>query len=104
MSVRILIGDCLEILRQLERLPRQRGETPRHEQYDTGHQTLDDYPRGLARHIRNVWSIATKPFPEAHFATFPPELVEPCIKAAARVRATTRHRLRALWSGVCHLL
>lgn len=29
----------------------------------------------------NVWNIATKPFSEAHFATFPPELAERCIKA-----------------------
>ncbi len=28
-----------------------------------------------------VWHIATAGFPEAHFATFPPALVEPCIKA-----------------------
>ncbi len=33
------------------------------------------------RNIRNVWTIATAPFPQAHFATFPPALVEPCIKA-----------------------
>lgn len=30
---------------------------------------------------RSVWTIATNPFPEAHFATFPPELPEICIKA-----------------------
>ena len=30
---------------------------------------------------RTVWEIATSPFPEAHFATFPPALVEPCILA-----------------------
>jgi DNA modification methylase len=33
------------------------------------------------RNARNVWTIATKPFREAHFATFPPELAERCIKA-----------------------
>ena len=33
------------------------------------------------RNLRTVWEIATHPFPEAHFATFPPALVEPCIKA-----------------------
>jgi DNA modification methylase len=33
------------------------------------------------RNKRSVWEIATSPFPEAHFATFPPALVEPCIKA-----------------------
>lgn len=33
------------------------------------------------RNKRSVWSIATQPFKEAHFATFPPALVEPCILA-----------------------
>lgn len=33
------------------------------------------------RNLRDVWTIATHPFPEAHFATFPPDLVIPCIKA-----------------------
>lgn len=40
------------------------------------------------RNLRNyepapveVWPMATRPFKEAHFATFPPELVERCIKA-----------------------
>ena len=30
--------------------------------------------------LRNVWTIPTHSFSEAHFATFPPKLVEPCIK------------------------
>ena len=30
---------------------------------------------------RNVWTITTKPFKDAHFATFPKDLIEPCIKA-----------------------
>jgi DNA modification methylase len=34
-----------------------------------------------SRNRRSVWEIATAPFVEAHFATFPPALVEPCIKA-----------------------
>jgi hypothetical protein len=33
------------------------------------------------RNIRSVWTIATAPFAEAHFATFPPQLAERCIKA-----------------------
>lgn len=35
------------------------------------------------RNTRNVWMIAPKPFKEAHFATFPPELAERCIKAGS---------------------
>jgi len=30
---------------------------------------------------RNVWTVTTKPFKDAHFATFPKDLIEPCIKA-----------------------
>lgn len=33
------------------------------------------------RNVRSVWNIATKPFAEAHFATFPPQLVRQCILA-----------------------
>lgn len=38
-------------------------------------------PVALTRNLRSVWTIATAPYPGAHFATFPPKLVEPCIKA-----------------------
>lgn len=31
--------------------------------------------------LSTVWPVSTQPFPEAHFATFPEALVEPCIKA-----------------------
>lgn len=34
-----------------------------------------------SRHLRSVWSINTKPYKGAHFATFPEELIEPCIKS-----------------------
>ena len=40
------------------------------------------------RNLRNVWTIATAPFPQAHFATFPPALVEPCIKAGCPAGGT----------------
>ncbi|WP_428968261.1 DNA-methyltransferase [Sphingomonas sp. Xoc002] len=36
---------------------------------------------GPTRNKRSVWDVATQPFKEAHFATFPPALVEPCILA-----------------------
>jgi DNA modification methylase len=42
----------------------------------------NDYaPEGFKRNRRSVWTVATQPFSEAHFATFPPDLIEPCIKA-----------------------
>jgi len=33
------------------------------------------------RNKRSVWTVATAPFKEAHFATFPPDLITPCILA-----------------------
>ena len=38
-------------------------------------------PNSSGRNKRTVWTIATAPYSGAHFATFPPALVEPCIKA-----------------------
>ena len=37
----------------------------------------------MRRNKRDVWTVATQPFPEAHFATFPPKLIEPCILAGS---------------------
>jgi len=39
------------------------------------------------RNKRTVWEIATAPYPGAHFATFSPALVEPCILAGTSPRA-----------------
>ena len=36
------------------------------------------------RNCRSVWNIHTQGFAGAHFATFPPKLIEPCIKASTR--------------------
>jgi len=36
-----------------------------------------------ARNRRSVWTVTTKPFKGAHFATFPPDLIEPCILAGS---------------------
>ena len=37
--------------------------------------------RPTVRNRRSVWTVTTKPYSGAHFATMPPDLVEPCIKA-----------------------
>ena len=39
----------------------------------------------LGRNKRTVWDIATHPYPDAHFATFPEALVEPCVLAGCPV-------------------
>lgn len=55
-------------------------------EYSAKHEmTARTYPLA-GRNIRTVWKIATHPFAGAHFATFPPKLVEPCIKAGTSER------------------
>jgi DNA modification methylase len=55
-------------------IPGQRPHTIGSKVWDAGAE------RG-GRNKRSVWEVTTQPFPEAHFATFPPALIEPCIKA-----------------------
>jgi len=38
----------------------------------------------IARNKRDVWFVGTQPYSEAHFATFPPDLIKPCILAGSR--------------------
>ncbi len=40
------------------------------------------------RNKRSVWTVTTKPFKEAHFATFPPDLIKPCILAGCPKNGT----------------
>jgi len=40
------------------------------------------------RNRRSVWTVTTKPYAEAHFATFPPDLIEPCILAGSKAGDT----------------
>ena len=74
-----------------EKLP-GRGMTDTRENYGAGNggnsglaalrnRLNDQGENDKTRNARSVWSIATQPFSEAHFATFPPELAERCIKA-----------------------
>ena len=46
----------------------------------------EDIEYSGSRNRRTVWNIATAPYSGAHFATFPPALVEPCIRAGTSER------------------
>ena len=35
-----------------------------------------------------MWTVATQPYAAAHFATFPPKLIEPCILAGSAIGDT----------------
>lgn len=76
LTDKILCGDCLEILRQL---PDNQIDcvitSPPYERWKMN----EDGDR--VRNKRSVWTVSLQPFPEAHFATFPERLIEPCLLA-----------------------
>ena len=43
---------------------------------------------GKTRNRRSVWTVATRPYKGAHFATFPPDLIQPCIRAGCPAGGT----------------
>jgi DNA modification methylase len=64
--------------------PRWPGIGPQHAtERDRGekYEPMQTHP---TRNARSVWTIATSPYPDAHFATFPPELPRRCILAGSR--------------------
>ena len=50
-----------------------------------GRESARQDARKDTRNRRSVWSVATRPYKGAHFATFPPALIEPCILAGCPV-------------------
>ena len=71
---------------------REKGKVRGHEherEHEREHEGFRDKWDGMSKadqqaggaNLRNVWKIATHAYSEAHFATFPPDLVVPCIKA-----------------------
>ena len=65
-----------------QKTDKQRGHSRRHAGFNDRWDAMSrDEQQSNGANLRNVWNIATHAFSEAHFATFPPALVEPCIKA-----------------------
>ena len=54
----------------------------------SGNGNADSYTVKEFRNKRDVWTIATQPVKEAHFATFPQKLIEPCILAGCPENGT----------------
>jgi DNA modification methylase len=61
---------------------RQPRHVPGHADNSTRH-NLHNIPVRETRNRRSVWTVTTKPFKGAHFATFPVDLIEPCILAGS---------------------
>ena len=45
--------------------------------------TSDVQTRSETRNKRSVWTVPSRPYSGAHFATYPPDLIKPCIMAGA---------------------
>jgi DNA modification methylase len=52
-----------------------------------------------SRNKRSVWTVTTKPYAEAHFATFPPDLIEPCILAGTSAHGCCA-KCGAVWERI----
>jgi DNA modification methylase len=65
------------------------------------HATPEAY-RHAGRNRRSVWTVPTQPFPGAHFAVFPPKLIEPCILAGSQPAGAERDSswVHNGWPGV----
>lgn len=50
--------------------------------------TAAQWKPGGKRNRRSVWDVPIRPFKGAHFATFPPDLIEPCILAGCPIGGT----------------
>ena len=63
---------------------KQRGHGRRHAGFNDRWDAMEKTEQcGAMRNKRDVWTVATRPFSGAHFATFPPKLIEPCILAGS---------------------
>ncbi len=54
------------------------------EKYYYDNESVKESTGSSTRNRRTVWDVNTQPFPKAHFATFPPELVRPCVLAGSK--------------------
>lgn len=65
---------------------KQRGHSRRHAGFNDRWDNMTTAEQvALGANKRSVWNVATKPFSDAHFATFPEELIVDCIKAGCPI-------------------
>lgn len=80
-----------ELKAKLRSEDKQRGHSRRHVGFNDRWDAMEKKGQCSGfRNKRSVWEVATAPFSEAHFATFPPALIEPCIKAGCPERCCVR--------------
>jgi DNA modification methylase len=71
------------------RSDKQRGHSRRHAGFnDRWDQMKKSEQCSGMRNKRSVWNVSTAPYPDAHFATYPPALIKPCILAGSPAGGT----------------
>jgi len=78
------IGNASGAAASFKRNGSKREQTIPGQGYGTHRPEREDVSYNETRNRRSVWTVATKPYKGAHFATFPTALVEPCILAGSR--------------------
>lgn len=66
----------------------KRGQVIPRQHYGTHRPEREDVAYNETRNRRSVWTVATRPYKGAHFATYPPELIRPCILASCPAGGT----------------
>ena len=66
---------------------KQRGHSRRHDGFNGRWDAMEKEEQCTGmRNKRDVWTIGPANYPEAHFATYPPKLIEPCILAGTSAK------------------
>ena len=82
------VGNASGAAASFKRSGSKREQTIPGQGYGTHRPEREDVAYNETRNRRSVWTVSTKPFSGAHFATFPPDLIEPCILAGCPVGGT----------------
>ena len=78
------VGNASSAAASFKRKGSKREQTISGQGYGTHRPNRDDVSYNETRNRRSVWTVATKPYKGAHFATFPTALIEPCVLAGSR--------------------
>lgn len=78
------VGNASGAAASFKRSGSKREQTIPGQGYGTHRPEREDVAYNETRNRRSVWTVATRPYKGAHFATFPPALIEPCILAGSR--------------------
>ena len=78
------VGNASGAAASFKRSGSKREQTIPGQGYGTHRPEREDVAYNKTRNKRSVWTVATRPYKGAHFATFPTALIEPCILAGSR--------------------